>query len=56
MHDSPSSENNNSSFRDKSNYDFEDLLDDYSCGGSPDKIMIDAPKELNISNIKDFLW
>ena len=44
----------NSSFKNKSNRDFERLLDNYLCGGLPDKLMMEALKELNISDIKDF--
>ena len=40
---------------DKSNLDFEGLLDSYLCGGLPDKILIEALKELNISDIKQIL-
>ena len=31
------------------------LPDKYFCEGSPDKLMIEALKELNINDIKDFL-
>ena len=44
-----------SSSVDKSNLDFEGLPDNYLCGGFPDKMLIEALKELNISDIKDFL-
>ena len=32
-----------------------DLLDNYLCGGSPDKLLMEALKKLNINDIKDFL-
>ena len=43
-----------SSSKDKYNCDF-DLSNNYLCGGLPDKLMMEALKELNISDIKDFL-
>ena len=48
MRDSSSSENN------KSNCDFKGLPDNYLCGGSLDKMLIEALKKINISDIKDF--
>ena len=32
------------------------LSDKYFCEGSPDKLIMEALKELNINDIKDFLW
>ena len=34
---------------------FDKLPEKYSCEGSPDKLMLEALKELNIHDIKDFL-
>ena len=63
MRDSSSSANNiddfdgthNSSPKNKSNRDFEGLPDNYLCGGLPNKMSMEALKELNISDIKEFL-
>ena len=46
--------NNNDDFnstrdKEKSNLDFEGLPDNYLCGGLPDKMLMEALKELNIS-------
>ena len=48
-------ENNYFSSKDKYNLDFDGLLDNYLCGGLPDKMLMEALKELNIRDIKDFL-
>ena len=51
---SPANRSNCDSNRD-SNLDFGGLPYNYLCGGSPDKMLMEALKKLNISNIKDFL-
>ena len=45
----------NSSSKDRSNHDFDGLPDNYSCGDLPDKMLMEVLKELNSSDIKDFL-
>ena len=37
-----------------SNYDY-NIPGNYVCVGSPDKLMVEALKELNIDDLKDFL-
>ena len=49
--DSSSMDNNNSS----SNSDFDGLPNNYLCDSFPNKMLMEALKELNISDIKDFL-
>ena len=55
-HDSSFKDNamRNSSSKDKSNCNF-DLPYNYLCGGLSDKLAMEALKELNIIDIKDFL-
>ena len=57
--DSSSENTNPGSFSgncdDATQYSFFDLPDNYLCGGFPDKLMMEALKELNTNDIKDFL-